>query len=65
MRRRGLREEYSVLWLATSVLMFIVQCCIKNSHLTDQVKNLSQEFALMKYEIDQLSNRFPVKQTGP
>ena len=90
-RKRRLREEYSVLWLATSVLMFIlilrykwlvsltyligattttttlflfaliflillsVQFCIKISRLTDQVKNLSQENALMKLEIEQLA----------
>jgi len=90
-RKRRLREEYSVLWLATSVLMFVlvlryewlvaltaligaglptstlflcaiiflmllsVQFCIKISRLTDQVKNLSQENALMKLEIENLS----------
>ena len=90
-RKRRLREEYSVLWLATSVLMFVlvlryqwlvsltafigaglptttlflcsiiflillsVQFCIKISRLTDQVKNLSQENALMKAEIESLS----------
>ncbi len=89
-RKRRLREEYSVLWLLTSVLMFVlvfryewlvsltdligaglptttlflfsiiflmllsVQFCIKISQLTDQVKNLSQENALMKREIDSL-----------
>jgi len=89
-RRRQLREEYSVLWLATSVLMFVlvfryewlvalttligaglptttlflfsiiflmllsVQFCIKISRLTDQVKNLSQENALMRLEIASL-----------
>ena len=87
-RKRRLREEYSVLWLLTSVLMFVlvfryewlvaltdligaglptttlflssiiflmllsVQFCIKISQLTDQVKNLSQENALMKQEIE-------------
>jgi hypothetical protein len=87
-RKRRLREEYSVLWLATSVLMFVlvfryewlvsltnligaglptttlflfsiiflmllsVQFCIKISQLTDQLKNLSQENALMKLEIE-------------
>jgi len=92
-RRRRLREEYSVLWLATSVVMFVlvfryewlvalteligaglptstlflgaiiflmllsVQFCIKISRLTDQVKNLSQESALMKAEIDELNNK--------
>jgi hypothetical protein len=90
-RKRRLREEYSVLWLLTSVLMFVlvfryewlvsltdfigaglptttlflfsiiflmllsVQFCIKISRLTDQVKNLSQENALMKREIECLS----------
>ena len=89
-RKRRLREEYSVLWLATSVLMFVlilryewlvaltfligattttttlfvfaliflmllsVQFCIKISQLTDQVKNLSQENALMKLGIENL-----------
>ena len=89
-RKRRLREEYSVLWLATSVLMFIlvlryewlvalttligaglptttlflgsiiflmllaVQFCIKISRLTDQVKNLSQENALMRQEIEKV-----------
>jgi len=90
-RRRRLREEYSVLWLVTSVVMFVlvfryewlvaltaligaglptttlflssiiflmllsVQFCIKISRLTDQVKNLSQENALMKLEIETLA----------
>lgn len=90
-RKRRLREEYSVLWLATSVVMFVlilryqwlvyltrfigattttttlflfaliflillsVQFCIKISRLTDQVKNLSQENALMKLEIENLT----------
>lgn len=90
-RKRRLREEYSVLWLATSVIMFVlvfryqwlvdltaligaglptttlflfsiiflmllaVQFCIKISRLTDQVKNLSQENALMRQELEQLS----------
>lgn len=89
-RKRRLREEYSVLWLATSVVMFVlilryqwlvyltrligattttttlflfaliflillaVQFCIKISRLTDQVKNLSQENALMKTDIENL-----------
>ena len=87
-RKRRLKEEYSVLWLATSVIMFIlvlrykwlvaltafigaglptttlflcsiiflillsVQFCIKISTLTDQVKNLSQENALIKQDIE-------------
>ena len=90
-RKRRLREEYSVLWLVTSIIMFAlilryewlvalttligaglptttlflfsiiflmllsVQFCIKISRLTDQVKNLSQENALMKKEIEDLS----------
>jgi hypothetical protein len=90
-RKRRLREEYSVLWLATSIIMFVlvfryewlvaltaligaglptttlficsiiflmllsVQFCIKISRLTDQVKNLSQENALMKLEIENLA----------
>ena len=89
-KKRRLKEEYSVLWLATSVIMFVlilrydwlvalttligaglptttlflfsiiflillsVQFCIKISKLTDQLKNLSQENALMKYEIQSL-----------
>lgn len=92
-RRRRLREEYSVLWLLTSVIMFVlvfryewlvalttaigaglptttlflfsiiflmflsVQFCIKISKLTDQVKNLSQENALMKLDIENLVER--------
>lgn len=92
-RKRRLREEYSVLWLATSLLMFVlvfryewlvsltiligaglptttlflcsiiflmllsVQFCIKISRLTDQLKNLSQENALMKLEIENLAQR--------
>lgn len=87
-RRRRLREEYSVLWLATSVVMFVlvlkynwlvaltgligaglptttlfigaiiflmliaVQFSIKVSKLTDQVKNLAQENALLRGEIE-------------
>ena len=90
-RKRRLREEYSVLWLATSVVMFVlvfryewlvalttfigaglptstlflcaiiflmllsVQFCIMISKLADQVKNLSQENALMKLEIKNLA----------
>jgi len=95
-RKRRLREEYSVLWLATSLLMFVlvfryellvslttligaglptttlflfsiiflmllsVQFCIKISRLTDQLKNLSQENALMKLEIENLAQSGPV-----
>jgi hypothetical protein len=90
-RKRRLREEYSVLWLFTSVIMFVlvfryerlvsltnligaglptttlflcsiiflmllsVQFCMKISRLTDQVKNLSQDNALMKMEIENLT----------
>lgn len=90
-RKRKLREEYSVLWLTTSLLMFIlvlrykwlvaltrligaglptttlfissivflmliaVQFSIKLSHLTDQVKNLAQENALLRAEVDAAS----------
>jgi len=86
-RKRRLREEYSVLWLATSLLMFVlvmryewlvaltgfigaglptttlfigslvflmliaVQFSIKISLLTDQVKNLAQENALLRAEV--------------
>jgi len=89
-RKRKLREEYSVLWLATSILMFVlvlryewlvaltafigaglptttlficstifliliaVQFSIKISHLTDQVKNLAQENALLRQEYVEL-----------
>jgi len=96
-RRRKLREEYSVLWLVTSVVMFVlvfryewlvalttaigaglptttlflfsiiflmllsVQFCIKISKLTDQVKNLSQENALMKLSIENLVRQTPVR----
>ena len=92
-RRRRLREEYSVLWLATSVIMFIlvlrydwlvaltsligaglptttlflcsiiflmlisVQFCIKISRLTEQVKNLCQENALMRLELENLTGQ--------
>lgn len=92
-RKRRLREEYSVLWLATSLIMFVlvlryewlvslttligaglptttlflfsiiflmllsVQFCIKISKLTNQVKNLSQENALIKREIERLATK--------
>lgn len=92
-RRRRLREEYSVLWLMTSAAMFIlvlryewlaaltrwigavlptttlfigsivflvllsVQFCIKISRLTDQVKNLSQESALLRQQLQLLSEK--------
>lgn len=87
-RRKRLREEYSVLWLATSTIIFVlvlkydwlvavthfvgaalptttlfigaiiflmliaVQFSIKLSKLSDQVKNLAQENALLRGEIE-------------
>ena len=89
-RRRMLREEYSVLWLATSIVMFAlvirydwlealtrfigaglptttlfigsiiflmlisVQFSIKISRLTNQIKNLVQDNALLRTELDRL-----------
>jgi len=86
-RKRRLREEYSVLWLMTSVGMFVlvlkydwlvwltnligaalptstlflgsivflmlvtIQVSIKLSRLADQVKNLSQDNALLRAEL--------------
>jgi len=86
-RKRRLREEYSVLWLLTSLGMFLlvlkydwlvalthligamlptttlflgslvflvliaVQFSIKLSRLTDQVKNLAQENALLRAQV--------------
>lgn len=88
-RQRRLREEYSVLWLSTSLVMFVlvlrydwlvrltrligaalptttlfigslvfliliaVQFSIKLSRLSDQVKNLAQENALLRAEIEE------------
>lgn len=88
-RRRQLREEYSVLWLGTSLLMFVLvlrydwlvalteligaalptttlflgaiiflilivmQFSIKLSELSDKVKNLAQENALLRIELEQ------------
>lgn len=87
-RKKRLREEYSVLWLGTSFVMFIliikydwlvqlsnligavlptttlflgsiiflvllsVQFSIKISRLTDQVKDLVQENALLRHEFE-------------
>jgi hypothetical protein len=87
-RRRRLREEYSVLWLATSIVMFVlvirydwlealtrfigaglptstlfigaiiflmlisVQFSIKISRLTNQVKDLAQDNALLRSELE-------------
>lgn len=95
-RRRRLREEYSVLWLATSVVIFVlvlkydwlvalthwigaalptttlfigallfltlvsIQFCVKISQLTDQVKNLSQDNALLRYRLETLARQFEV-----
>lgn len=89
-RRKRLREEYSVLWLCTSFVMFVlvvkydwlvylthaigaalptstlffgsiiflmllsVQFSIKISKLTDQVKNLVQDNALLRKKLDEL-----------
>lgn len=88
-RKRKLREEYSVLWLVTSLFMFVlviryewlvaltsfigaglptttlficsfiflmliaVQFSIKISHLTNQVKNLAQDNALLQAAISE------------
>ena len=89
-RKKRLREEYSVLWLATSVVMIVlvlkydwlqavttligaglptstlflgaiiflmliaVQFSLKISRLSDQVKNLVQENALLRHEFERL-----------
>ena len=89
-RRRRLREEYSVLWLATSIVMFVlvirydwlealtrfigaglptstlfmgsiiflilisVQFSIKISRLTTQVKDLAQDNALLRGEVERM-----------
>jgi hypothetical protein len=89
-RKKRLREEYSVLWLSTSVIMIVlvlkydwlqgvttligaglptstlflgaiiflmliaVQFSLKISQLSDQVKNLVQENALLRHEFDRL-----------
>ena len=99
-RKRRLREEYSVLWLLTSVLMFVlvfryewlvaltdligaglptttlflfsiiflmllsVQFCIMISKLTNQMKNLSQENALMRHEIERLNDTLTTSSEG-
>jgi len=90
-RTRRLREEYSVLWLGTSVIMFLlvlrydwlvalthligaalptttlffgsivflmllaVQFSIKLSKIAEQLKNLAQENALLRAELEQVS----------
>lgn len=87
-RRRQLREEYSLLWLATTLVMFVLvlryewlvalteligaalptttlflgaiiflmlivmQFSIKLSDLSDKVKNLAQENALLRAELE-------------
>ena len=92
-RRRQLREEYSVLWLSTSVLMFVlviryewlewltgfigavlptttlflgaliflllivVQFSIKLSQISNQLKNLGQENALLRAELEKITKR--------
>lgn len=91
-RKRRLREEYSVLWLLTSVGMFVlvlkydwlvwltdligaalptstlflgsivflmlvaIQISIKLSRLADQVKNLSQDNALLRAELSRIDS---------
>lgn len=92
-RWKKLREEYSVLWLLTSLAMFVmvvkyewlvaltqligavvptttlflgslifltliaVQFSIKISKMADQIKNLTQENALLAHEVRQLQER--------
>ena len=94
-RKRRLREEYSILWLLTSLLMFVlvlryewlvaltniigaglptttlfvcslvflmliaVQFSIKISRLTDQVKNLAQENALLRAAVTESTSPNP------
>ncbi len=95
-RQKRLREEYSVLWLFTSCVMFVlvlkydwlvaitnlvgavlptttlflgsiiflvllgVQFSIKISRLSDQVKNLVQENAILRHQFDNI-----LKARGP
>jgi hypothetical protein len=92
-RKRHLREEYSVLWLATSMIMLVlvlkydwlvaltrligaslptttlflgaivflvlvaVQFSINLTRLSNQMKNLAQENALLKSEMEVLKSR--------
>lgn len=92
-RKKRVREEYSLLWLATSLMMIVlivkydwlvkltgligavlptttlflgsilfllvlsVQFSIKISRLTDQVKDLVQENALLRYEFEQAQKK--------
>jgi hypothetical protein len=96
-RKKRLKEEYSVLWLTTSLIMIVlvlkydwlqtltllvgaglptstlfmgaivflmliaVQFSLKISRLTDQVKNLVQENALLRHEFDRLQQKKDVK----
>ena len=96
-RRKRLREEYSTLWLGTSVLIFVlvirykwlvalthligaglptttlfiasiiflmlvaVQFSIKISSLTDQLKNLVQDNALLREELETLKTGIKYK----
>ena len=91
-RRRRLREEYSVLWLTTSLLMFVlvlryewleqltrligaklvtttmflgallflllivIQFSIKLSQISSQLKNLGQENALLRAELEKIKS---------
>ena len=99
-RKRRLREEYSVLWLTTSVIMIVlvlkydwlqaltlligaglptstlfmgailflmlisVQFSLKISRLTDQVKNLDQETALLRHEFSRQQEEQGAKDDG-
>jgi len=96
-RKKRLREEYSLLWLGTSVLMLVliirydwllaltnligavlptttlflgsilflvllsVQFSMKISKLSNQVKDLVQENALLRYEFEKSLNRLDEK----
>jgi hypothetical protein len=51
----GLPTTTLFLFSIIFLMLLSVQFCIKISRLTDQVKNLSQENALMKREIEFLS----------
>ncbi len=91
-RRRRLREEYSILWLTTSLLMFVlviryewlekltyligavlptttiflgallflllivVQFSMKLSEISNQLKNLGQENALLRAELEKMKD---------
>ncbi len=99
-RKKRLREEYSVLWLATSTIMIVlvlkydwlqaltgligaglptstlfmgaiiflmlisVQFSLKISKLSDQVKNLVQENALLRHEFDRRQEEKGTKTEG-